>query len=569
VRRFVAASGRDKAAINRRTPESAPRVARTFAKRGQTVGLQRGRPASPPGFQKIGGITMFSRRTFLQGAQGAGLGYLVLSAQPSLAESDTRVSRPSEAVIFETVRTDGLAHLSYLIGDRSSGRAAVIDPRRDVDVYLELARRHGLTITHAVETHIHADFVSGSRELAARTGTAKPYVSVKGGARYDFAHEGLHDGSKVELGSVTLTAVYTPGHTPEHLSYVAAEKGKPWGFFSGDFLFADSVGRPDLLGAEQTPGLAKALFRSLRTALAGLPDDLPLYPAHGAGSPCGANICDRQSTIGHERRHNPALQFTDEAAFIDWVLRTAPPMPHYYPRMKKINAQGPEVLNGLPAVEWMEPAAFRRRLAAGDVQLIDNRTMLAFGGGHIAGALNLGPRPELSLWAGWMLDPAKPIALVLPREGDLPEVLRQFVRVGFTSFAAGLKGGMEAWVTAGLPVQGLAQLPVQGLNKLLPRRDFQLLDVRSPGEWDQGHIPGARYVFLGDLPEKLGDLNPDKPVVIYCASGYRSSLAASLLQANGFHKVQNVPGSYSAWTAAEFPVVKPTDTSRKASDTQR
>jgi hydroxyacylglutathione hydrolase len=512
---------------------------------------------------------MFSRRSFLQKAVGAGLGGLVLANRRSFAAEGTPVTHPSEAVLFETVRTDGLAHLSYLIGDRSTGRAAVIDPRRDVDVYLELARRHRLTITHAVETHIHADFVSGSRELAARTGTAKAYVSVEGGARYGFAHEPLRDGARVELGAVTLAAVHTPGHTPEHLSYLATEKGKPWGFFSGDFLFADSVGRPDLLGAAQTPGLAKALFRSLRTALAPLPDALPLYPAHGAGSPCGANICDRQSTVGHERRHNPALQFTDEAAFTDWVLRTAPPMPRYYPRMKRVNAQGPEVLNGLPAVEWLGPAAFRRRLAAGDVQLLDNRHMLAFGGGHIAGAWNIGPRPELSLWAGWMLDPEKSLALVLPRDGDLPEVLRQLLRVGFTNMAGCLKGGMDAWVTAGLPVQGLAQVPVQELNGRLPPRDFSLLDVRTPGEWDGGHLPGARYLFLGELPQKFKDLDRDRPVVVYCASGYRSSLAASLLQANGFRNVRNVPGSYAAWTAAGFPVVKPADANRKASDTER
>jgi hydroxyacylglutathione hydrolase len=502
---------------------------------------------------------------FLQGVVAAGL---APAARPAPAEPGAPASRPSEGVIFETVRTDGLAHLSYLIGDGASGRAAVIDPRRDVDVYLELARRHRLTITHAVETHIHADFVSGSRELAARTGTARAYVSVEGDARYGFAHEPLRDGSRVELGAVTLTAVHTPGHTPEHLSFLAAEAGRPWGFFSGDFLFADSVGRPDLLGADQTPGLARALFCSLRAALPPLADALPLYPAHGAGSPCGANICDRQSTVGHERRHNPALQFTDEAAFIAWVLHTAPPLPRYYPRMKKINSAGPEILNGLPAVEWLAPAAFRRRLAAGDVQLIDNRDMLAFGGGHIDGAWNLGPRAELSLWAGWMLDPDRPIALVLPRDGDLPEVLRQFLRVGLTQFAGCLKGGMEAWVTAGLPVRGLAQLSVHELNRPLPG-DLQLLDVRTPNEWDEGHLPGAQYLFLGELSEKLRGLSPDRPVAVYCASGYRSSLAASLLQAGGFKSVQNVTGGYSAWTAAAFPVVRPTRTDRKASDTER
>jgi hydroxyacylglutathione hydrolase len=512
---------------------------------------------------------MCSRRKFLQTTVGAGVGGLLAANQHTFAEAAVLASRSPDAVIFEAVRTDGLAHLSYLIGDRSLGQAAVIDPRRDVDIYLELARKQHLAITHAIETHIHADFVSGSRELASRTGTAKIRVSVEGGARYGFAHESLRDGSRLQLGAVTLTAMHTPGHTPEHLAYLATVNGNPWVFFSGDFLFADSVGRPDLLGAGQTPGLTRTLFRSLRTALAPLPNELPLYPAHGAGSPCGANICDRQSTIGYERRHNPALQFTDESAFIDWVLRTAPPMPRYYPRMKRVNAQRPEVLNGLPTVEWLEPSAFQRRLALGEVQLIDNRPALAFAGGHIAGAWNIGPRPELSLWAGWLLDPEKPIALVLPPGQDLPEVLRQFLRVGLNKFVGVLEGGMDAWVAAGLPVQGQAQMPVHELNDLLPRRDFQLLDVRTPHEWDEGHIPDARYRFLGDLPEKLSSLDRDKPVVVYCASGYRSSLAASLLQASGFRTVHNVPGGHTAWTAAGLSIIKPANTNRKASDTER
>jgi hydroxyacylglutathione hydrolase len=508
----------------------------------------------------------------LQGAVGGALGGLVLAklaSQRSFPELGTSMARPSDAVILETVRTDGLAHLSYLIGDRSSGRAAVIDPRRDVEVYLELARQHRLTITHALETHVHADFVSGSRELSARTGTAKIHVSVEGGAHYGFAHESLRDRARLDLGAVTLTGMHTPGHTPEHMAYLATDNGNPWGFFSGDFLFADSVGRPDLLGARQTPGLTRALFRSLRTALAPLRDTVALYPAHGAGSPCGANIRDRQSTIGYERRHNPALQLTDETAFSDWVLRAAPPMPRYYPRMKRINAQGPEILNTLPAVEWLGPAAFQRRLAAGEAQLVDNRRMLAFGEGHINGAWNLGPRAELSLWAGWLLDPAKPIALVLQREGDLPEVLRQLLRVGFTRFAGCLQGDMAGWVTADLPVQRLAQVSVHELNSLMPARDFQLLDVRTPREWDEGHLPGARYLFLGELPERLSDLDRDMPTVVYCASGYRSSLAASLLQASGFRNVRNVPGGYAAWTAAAYQLVNPTGTDRPASNTTR
>jgi hydroxyacylglutathione hydrolase len=515
---------------------------------------------------------MMSHRKILLEAIAGGLGGLALPAlanQGSVLESATPARPLSDALVLETVRTDGLAHRSYLIGDRSTGRAAVLDPRRDVEVYLELAAQHQLTITHVLETHIHADFVSGSRELAARTGTARVRVSVEGGAHYGFAHEPLQDGSRVELGTVILTAIHTPGHTPEHLSYLATDRGNPWGFFSGDFLFADSVGRPDLLGAAQTAGLSRALFCSLRTALSPLPDAVPLYPAHGAGSPCGANIGDRPSTIGRERRHNPALQFTDESAFSAWVLRTAPPMPRYYSRMKRINAQGPAVLGGVPAVEWLDPAAFRRRLEAGGVQLIDHRHMLAFGGGHIAGAWNLGSRADLSLWAGWMLDPEKPIALVLARDDDLAEVLRQFLRVGFSQFAGVLQGSMEAWTTAGLPVQTLAQLPVDELNQRLPPRDFQLLDVRTPPEWVEGHLPGACYRFLADLLEKWQDLDRARPVIVYCASGYRSSLAASVLQARGFAQVHNVPGGYTAWAAAGFPTTRPPNNNQTASDTNR
>jgi hydroxyacylglutathione hydrolase len=515
---------------------------------------------------------MLTRRSFLWNTGWLGLGGLARGAAPAgRAPGSAPPPAAPNGLVFETVRTDGLAHLSYLFGDKAAGVAAVLDPRRDVEIYLELARKHGLRITHVLETHIHADFVSGSRELADRARTAKIHLSAERGARYGFAHEKLRDGDRLELGRLVLTAVHTPGHTPEHLSFLAAERGRldrPWGFFSGDFLFAGSVGRPDLLGAERTGGLARQLFRSLRTVLPRVKDDVRLYPAHGAGSACGANICDRQSTVGLERKDNPALQFTDEAKFIDWVLWTAPPIPRHYPRLKKVNARGPAVLKGLPDVPALQAEAFRRLLARREVQLLDNRDMLAFGGGHIPGALNVGPRPELSVWAGWLLDPGRPLALVLPRDGDLPEVVRQLIRVGFTHFAGYLAGGIEGWATAGLPLQGLPQLPVQGLKKARPGRDLQVLDVRSPQEWEEGHVPGAKYLFLPDLEDKLKRLDRRRPVAVYCASGYRSSIAASLLQARGFARVHNVPGSWTAWAAAGFPAERPRET-RKASDTDR
>ena len=478
----------------------------------------------------------------------------------------------NSTMVIETVFTEGVAHLSYLIGDRATGKAAVIDPRRDVEVYVELAREHKLSITHVLETHIHADFVSGTRELCDRTASAKAVLSVAGGAEYGFECEKLKDGDKIDLGRVILTAKHTPGHTPEHMSYLAAEGNRPdqpFAVFSGDCLFADSVGRPDLLGDDQTGGLAKQLYRSLYDFYLKLPDDVRVHAAHGSGSPCGANISDRlMSTIGYERRNNPALQFKDEAKFIEYVLFTAPPEPVYYPRMKRINAEGPEVLGRLPSCSPLPPKEFAAAMKKGDAQLVDNRQMLGFGGGHIAGALNIGPRAELSIWAGWLLDPKKPIFLVLSKDADLPEVQRQLLRVGYTQFGGYLLGGMEEWDNNALPITDLDQMSVQELKAALPPLDLQVVDVRSPDEWQGGHVPGATYIFLPELEKKAERLDKKKPVAVYCDSGYRASLATSLLRRDGFTQVHNVPGSWKAWLAAGYAVEKPKD-QKKSSDTDR
>jgi hydroxyacylglutathione hydrolase len=516
---------------------------------------------------------MKSRREFLADTCGLGLGSLILGTSGVQAGSPKAPpGKPGTGLIFETVFTEGLAHLSYLVGDKATGRATVIDPRRDVEVYLGLARKHKLAITHAIETHNHADFVSGCRELADRTGTARVYLSAEGGARYGYAHEPLRDGQKIDLGRAILTARHTPGHTPEHMAYVVSEDIRPdhpWGVFSGDCLFADSVGRPDLAGEDKTQGLAKALYRSLHEVFLKFGDDVRVHPAHGAGSPCGANISDRLiTTIGYERRFNPALQFSDEASFSEFVLATSPPEPRYYRRTKKVNADGPEVLVRLPSIPPMAPRDFREAVGRGDCQLIDNRQMLAFGGGHIAGALNIGPRAELSIWAGWMLDPKRPILLVLQEDSDLPEVLSHFIRVGFSKFAGYLLGGMEAWDNVGLPLETLRQESVIELNQGLSRNDCQVLDVRTPQEWDGGHVPGASYIFLPELAEKSRRLDKNKPMAIYCDSGYRASLAASFLKSQGFDQVRSVPGSWKAWKAAGLPVEQPKE-HKKASDTDR
>lgn len=460
------------------------------------------------------------------------------------------------ALIFECIQTPGIAGLSYLVGDDAGGVAAVIDPRADVECYLELARTKQVTITHIFETHIHADLVSGARELCARTESAKIFLSHEGGANYDFKHEPIHDGDAFEFGSALITVRHTPGHTPEHVAYLVAEEDHPdapWGVLTGDSLFVSSAGRPDLLGSAQAKKLAKKLFYTLRDFYLKLDDGVIIYPGHGHGSPCGADIGDRlSSTIGHERRFNEFLQFEDVESFTDYALSTAPLTPTYYPRMKKVNAKGPKILGNLPKVRGLPPELFQEAIEQKNHVLIDTRMMLGFGGGHIKGALNIGGMPMLSIWAGWLLDPKKPLLLVLDSDEKLHEIVRYFVRTGYTKFAGYLVGGMMAWNKDGLPLEAVGQMTVY---EIIERgKELQLLDVRAPDEWKGGHIPNARHVFLGELRESLDKLDPKKPTAVYCDSGYRASIATSILQQEGFDCVCNIPGSWQAWKAAGLPI---------------
>ncbi|MBA3239286.1 MAG: MBL fold metallo-hydrolase [Parachlamydiaceae bacterium] len=460
------------------------------------------------------------------------------------------------ALVFECVHTEGIAELSYLIGDDSVGIAAVIDPRTDVEIYLQLAQQHKVSITHAFETHIHADFVSGSRELCVQTGTAKVYASIVGEAEYGFNVEAVHEGDKFEFGKLILTVRHTPGHTPEHISYEACEKGcdEPWGVFTGDSLFVNSAGRPDLLG-KHADQLAAQLYDTLFGYYAKLADGVIIYPSHGHGSPCGADIGDRLvSTIGYELRYNPYFQKKDRKDFVEYALSTAPPEPAFYKRLKKVNAEGPEVLGHLPVIPALAPQAFKDALDTKNTVLIDTRMMLAFGGGHIEGALNIGATPLLTIWAGWLIDPNDLILLVLENDNAVEKIAGLFARSGFTKFAGYIVGGMTAWDNAGYPLVTLPQMTVHELytctNKL------QILDVRDPSEWNTGHIPGATHMFLPEIQNRAGELEKQKTVITYCATGYRASLAASMLQRQGFKDVRTIPGSFSAWGKMGLPVEK-------------
>ena len=455
---------------------------------------------------------------------------------------------------FEQILAEGIAQCSYLLGDTGSGTAAVVDPRPDCEIYIERAKALGLTITHVFETHIHADFLSGARELVARLdGAPELCVSVEGGAEYDFAHRGIRDGDRFDFGALTLEVRHTPGHTPEHVSFLLYENGNedPWSVLSGDSFFVDSVGRPDLLGDDKTEELTEALFRTTQDFYMKLPDGVIVYPCHGAGSACGPDIGDRMSTtIAYEKAHNKYVQITDLEDFKQEMTNDAPPVPTHYPRLKKVNAAGPDVMHGLPRCIGKTPDAFEARRSDGGVQLVDVRDMLAFGGGFISGAINIGLQPELSVWAGWLLDPETPIALVTENDAQADEAVQMLWRVGFTHFAGYLAGGIGAWRQGGRPLEHIHQMTVHELRNA----DVRPLDVRKDEEWQGGRIPDAHHLFLGTLDDGLDELHPETPYATYCQSGFRASIAASLLHRKGFKQVCNVPGSFGAWQAQGFDI---------------
>ena len=462
------------------------------------------------------------------------------------------------ALVFEQILTRELGDASYLIGDDSARVAAVVDPQVDVEQYLELARKRGLTIKYVVQTHIHEDFASGACALAAATGSAEVCVSGHDAPEYGFPHRAVHDGDVLELGAVRLTVKHTPGHTPEHISLLvakAATKDAPFAVLSGGSLLVETAGRTDLLGPERVEELTSAQFHTLYTFFRGLDKGMLLYPTHVHGSPCGAAIGDKLcSTIGYEFEHNDLLRQSTEAKFREMALKNLPPKPRYYPRLKDMNTSSPAAAAGKLIAPALPPAEFRKAVSDPANVLVDTRHMLAFGGGHIPGALNIGAGGPLSIQAGWMLEPDRPLLLVIESDAQLPTVLHHFARTGFNLFAGYLVGGMSAWENAGYELESLPQLHVKALaQQNAQTNEVSVLDVRSPQEWAKGHIPGARHIFLPDLPGQLQTLDKTKAMAVHCDSGYRASIGASLLQSHGF-KVSNVPGSWQAWKSSDLPV---------------
>jgi hydroxyacylglutathione hydrolase len=447
-----------------------------------------------------------------------------------------------------------LAQASYMIG--SDGEAAVVDPRRDVDEYIEEARAQGLTIRHVIETHLHADFVSGHRELAERTG-AKIYFGARAGAAFD--HVAVKDGDEIRLGRVRLRFLETPGHTPESVSVVVSDleqSGQPQAVLTGDTLFIGDVGRPDLLGARVgAEELASQLYDSLHQKLLTLPDATEVYPAHGAGSLCGRNISsEKSSTIGQQRQFNYALRPMSRAEFVALVTADLPEAPEYFSRDARLNREGPTSLAALPAPAALAPDEVERLLEAGAL-LLDARGAAEYGAGHLAGSLQIGLGGQFASWAGTLVAPEASIVLVVEDETGVAEVQTRLARVGLEKVDGYLAGGIRAWDASGRPLSRTEQIGVDELSERLAEgRDLAVVDVRRPGEWQAGHIAQAVSIPLHELAARAAGLDRDRPMSTMCAGGYRSSIATSVLERLGFHKITNVVGGMAAWDAARLNV---------------
>jgi glyoxylase-like metal-dependent hydrolase (beta-lactamase superfamily II)/rhodanese-related sulfurtransferase len=453
---------------------------------------------------------------------------------------------------FEQFYLGCLAHASYLLG--SEGEAAVVDPQRDVDFYVEAAEKQGLQIKYIFETHLHADFVSGHRELAERTG-AQIVLSRAAGAT--FPHLAVDDGSTLRVGKLKIEVLATPGHTPESISLLVTDEEKgsqPWAVLTGDTLFIGDVGRPDLSPTHTPLQLAGMLYDSLQTKLMTLPNSVTVYPAHGAGSLCGRNMrAERFSTIGTERLTNYALQIQDRDEFVRQMTSNLPARPDYFLEDAAINRTGAAALSELPALKAISPEELQGMLAKGAMAL-DVRTGADFIAGHVPRSVCIPLSGQFASWAGAVLGLASNPVLIATNSDQIAEARTRLARVGVENLAGYLDGGVDGWRAAGLPVETIPQITVQELAARQADGGIDVLDVRREAEFQAGHIDGADWHPLDRMKAVLPEMRRDKQVAVHCAGGYRSVIASSLLQRAGYHNVVDVQGGFDAWKKAGLPI---------------
>ena len=447
-----------------------------------------------------------------------------------------------------------LAHASYLIG--SEGEAAVVDPQRDVDEYLSEAAAQGLVIKYVIETHLHADFVSGHQEIAARTG-AEIIFGEKAGV--EFEHRSVRDGDEIKLGKLRLRFIETPGHTPEGICVLitnTAAPEEPAKLLTGDTLFIGDVGRPDLAGGKgYTPQMmAEMMYDSLHGKLLKLPDEVEVYPAHGAGSMCGRNMSkETSSTIGEQRKFNYALKPMSKDEFVQMMTADLPEAPSYFPRDAEINRSGARELSELHPPQALTPQQVRELRDEGHV-LLDVRSAADFGAAHVPGSMNIGLGGQFAMWAGSLIPLNAAIVLIADTGAQVDESVVRLARVGIENVQGYLEGGVQNWRAAGLPVAAIEQVSVAQLKEQMANGELQIVDVRRPAEYSSGHVPRALNAPLANYDKSALPLEKDKRTAVICAGGYRSSAAASLLQKQGFSNLINVTGGTSAWVNAGYPV---------------
>lgn len=454
---------------------------------------------------------------------------------------------------FEHIYEKGLAQASYFIGCQATGEALVIDPKRDIDTYLEIADRENMRITKITETHIHADFLSGSRELAQSTG-AELLLSDEGGNdwEYQFKHTGLKDGDTFKVGNLIIEVMHSPGHTPEHISFLltdGAASTKPIMIFTGDFVFVGDVGRPDLL--EKAAGLtgtmekgAHQMYESLKKFKA-LPDYIQVWPGHGAGSACGKALGSVPSTtVGYEKLVNWALNIEDEEKFVERLLDGQPEPPKYFAMMKKLNKVGPEVLGGIPYPARLSLGKFKDAVN-NNIRIVDTRDKLSFAGGHVPGSLNIQDNAGFSTWAGWMLNYDEPFILIAP-DHRVEDLTKKLIRIGLDN-VTGYLPNMDAWANAGNELETLNQFTCSELSALIEEKRVQVIDVRGASEHAAGKIETSENIHVGSLSENINKISADIPVVVHCQTGDRSAIAASYLLNQGFDNIINLTGGYVAW----------------------
>ena len=452
-----------------------------------------------------------------------------------------------------------LAHASYLIG--SDGEAAVVDPQRDVDEYLAEASANGLQIKYVIETHLHADFVSGHQEIAARTG-AQIIFGEKAGVA--FSHRAVRDGEEIKMGNIVLRFIETPGHTPEGICVLVTDTENPEQppkLLTGDTLFIGDVGRPDLAGGKgYTPQtMAEMMYDSLHGKLLKLPDEVEVYPAHGAGSMCGRNMSkETSSTIGEQRKFNYALKPMSKEEFVTMMTADLPEAPVYFPKDAEINRSGERGLSELQPPQPLTPQQVRQLRDEGHV-LLDVRSAADFGAAHLPRSINIGLGGQFAMWAGSLIPLNASIVVIADTGAQVDETVVRLARVGMENVKGYLEGGVQSWREAGLPVDTIEQVTVAQLNEQMTNSDLQIVDVRRPAEYVGGHVPRAFNAPLASLEKSLGPLplQKDKLTAVICAGGYRSSAAASLLQQKGFSNLLNVSGGTGAWINAGYAVEAP------------